>query len=152
MAGRSPALVEITCALTTSLRTGRCSPSARRATTGRSGTSVAMMKRALPREPKAPPAAEHRSGSRCSASVRMRGRGMQDDASDRGLGPLHHAAEVVAQRWQQYGPPAAHFRQVARRWSLTIGTTVRPEQVVFCLLDLKIVRLAHDPGHWDSLV
>ena len=77
---------------------------------------------------------------------------MQDDASDGRLGPLHHAAEVVAQRRQQYGPPAEHFQQVARRWSLTIGTAVRPEQVVLCLLDLKVVRLAHDPGHRDSLV
>jgi hypothetical protein len=31
--------------------------------------AVAMMKRALPREPKAPPAAVRRSGLRCSASV-----------------------------------------------------------------------------------
>jgi hypothetical protein len=43
-------------------------------------------------------------------------------------------------------------KQVARRWSSTIGTAVRPEQVVLCLLDLKVVRLAHDPGHRDSLV
>jgi hypothetical protein len=41
---------------------------------------------------------------------------------------------------------------VARRWSLTIGIAVRPEQVLLCLLDLNAVRLAHDPGHWDSLV
>jgi hypothetical protein len=114
--------------------------------------AVAMMKRALPREPKAPAAAEHRSGWRCSASVRMRGRGMQDDAMDGCIGPLHHVAEVLTQRRQQYGPPAEHFKQVARRWSLTLGTTVRSEQVVLCLLDLKVVRLAHDPGHRDSLV
>ena len=44
------------------------------------------------------------------------------------------------------------FEQVARRWSVTIGSEVRPEQVVLCLLDLKLVRLAHDPGHRDSLV
>jgi hypothetical protein len=29
---------------------------------------------------------------------------------------------------------------------------VRPEQVVLCLLDLKVARLAHDPGHRDSLI
>jgi hypothetical protein len=77
---------------------------------------------------------------------------MEDDTMDRRLGPLHQAAEVLAHRGQQYGPPGEHFRQVARRWSLTIGTAVRPEQVVLCLLDLKVVRLAHDPGHRDSLV
>jgi hypothetical protein len=77
---------------------------------------------------------------------------MQDDAPDDPLGLLHQAAEVVAQRRQQYGPPAEHFEQVARRWSFTIGTAVRPEQVLLCQLDLKFVRLAHDPGHRGSLV
>ena len=77
---------------------------------------------------------------------------MQDDAPDGRLGILHQAAEIVAQRRQQYGPPAEHFEQVARRWSLTLGTAVRPEQVLLCQLDLKLVRLAHDPGHRDSLV
>jgi Domain of unknown function (DUF6378) len=68
------------------------------------------------------------------------------------LGILHQAAETVAQRRQQYGPPAEHFAEVARRWSSTIGTAVRPEQVLLCQLDLKLVRLAHDPRHRDSLV
>ena len=77
---------------------------------------------------------------------------MQDDAPDGCLGILHQAAEIVAQRRQQYGPPAEHFEQVARRWSLTLGTAVRPEQVLLCQLDLKLVRLAHDPRHRDSLV
>jgi Domain of unknown function (DUF6378) len=77
---------------------------------------------------------------------------MEDDTMDRRLGALHHTAEVLAQRGQEYGPPAEHFEQVARRWSLTLGSTVRPEQVVLCLLDLKVARLAHDPAHWDSLV
>jgi hypothetical protein len=77
---------------------------------------------------------------------------MQDDASDGRLFPLHRAAEVLAQRRHDYGPPAEHFRQVARRWSVTLGTTVSPEHVVLCLLDLKVARLAHDPTHRDSLV
>jgi len=29
---------------------------------------------------------------------------------------------------------------------------VRPEVVLLCQLDLKLARLAHDPGHRDSLV
>ena len=77
---------------------------------------------------------------------------MQDDASNGRLGILHQAAEIVAQRRQQYGPPAEHFEQVARRWSLTVGTSVMPEQVLLCQLELKLARLAHDPGHRDSLV
>jgi hypothetical protein len=77
---------------------------------------------------------------------------MQNDASNGRLGILHQAAEIVAQRRQRYGSPAEHFEQVARRWSLTVGTPVQPEQVLLCQLDLKLVRLAHDPGHRDSLV
>ena len=77
---------------------------------------------------------------------------MGGDAMDGCLGILRDAAEVVAQRRQQYGPPAEHFQQVARRWSLTIGTAARPEHVLLCQLDLKLARLAHDPGHRDSLV
>jgi hypothetical protein len=68
------------------------------------------------------------------------------------LGILHQAAETVAQRRQQYGPPAEHFAEVARRWSSTIGIAVTPQDVLLCQLDLKLVRLAHDPGHRDSLV
>jgi Domain of unknown function (DUF6378) len=73
-------------------------------------------------------------------------------ASDRCLDVLHQAAEIVAQRRVQYGPPAEHFQQVARRWSLTLGTTVQAETVLLCPLDLKLARLAHDPRHRDSLV
>ena len=73
-------------------------------------------------------------------------------ASDRCLDVLHQAAEIVAQRRVQYGPPAEHFQQAARRWSSTLGTAVTPQQVLLCQLDLKLARLAHDPRHHDSLV
>jgi hypothetical protein len=81
----------------------------------------------------------------------MKDRELPDAARDNCLGILRDAAETVAQRRQQYGPPAEHFEQVAPRWSSTLGTAVRPEVVLLCLLDLKLVRLAHDPGHRDSL-
>jgi hypothetical protein len=77
---------------------------------------------------------------------------MQNDGPDQSLGILRQAAATVAQRRRQYGPPAEHFEQVARRWSSTIGVPVRPEVVLLCQLDLKLVRLAHDPKHRDSLV
>jgi len=77
---------------------------------------------------------------------------MGDDAMDGCLGILRDAAEIVARRRQQYGPPAEHFQQVAHRWSSTLGTAVTPQEVLLCQLDLKLVRLAHDPRHRDSLV
>jgi hypothetical protein len=33
-----------------------------------------------------------------------------------------------------------------------LGAKVTPAQVIVCLLDLKVGRLAHDPTHRDSLV
>lgn len=70
----------------------------------------------------------------------------------RGEAMLHHAAGLVAERRQAYGDPAASMAAVAKRWSITLGRTVTPAEVVLCLLDLKMVRLAHDPAHLDSIV
>ena len=63
---------------------------------------------------------------------------------------LRHAAMVMAERDAAYGNPAASMAAVAARWSLTLGCRVTPAQVVLCMLDLKLVRLAYDPAHRDS--
>ena len=65
---------------------------------------------------------------------------------------LEHAAGVVARRRREYGAPVDVFEQVAQRWSLTLGTKVTPAQVVLCLIDLKVARLAREPEHLDSIV
>lgn len=65
---------------------------------------------------------------------------------------LDRAAEVLDVRAETYGPTAASFAAVAARWSLTLGCTVTPAEVVLCMIDLKLVRLTHDPGHRDSLI
>jgi hypothetical protein len=57
----------------------------------------------------------------------------------------------VEDRRKAYGDPAASMVALAARWSLTLGRPVTPAQVVLCLIDLKLARLAHDPAHWDSL-
>jgi len=41
---------------------------------------------------------------------------------------------------------------IAARWSVTLGRPVSPAQVVLCLIDLKLARLAHDPEHEDSRI
>ena len=63
---------------------------------------------------------------------------------------LRHAAIVMAERDAAYGNPAVSMAAVAARWSLTLGRPITPAQVVLCMLDLKLVRLAHDPSHRDS--
>ena len=65
---------------------------------------------------------------------------------------LKQAAAVVASRRRTYGDPAESMEAVAQRWSITLGRKVTPTQVVLCLIDLKLARLAHDPRHLDSMV
>ncbi|MDX1820095.1 MAG: DUF6378 domain-containing protein [Paracoccaceae bacterium] len=65
---------------------------------------------------------------------------------------LDETAAVLEARAESYGPADAAIRAIAARWSLTLGRPVSPAQVVLCMIDLKLVRLAHDPGHRDSLI
>jgi hypothetical protein len=65
---------------------------------------------------------------------------------------LEHAAGVVSRRRREYGEPVELFDDIARRWSLTLGTKVSPAQVALCLIDLKLARLTRDPKHLDSVV
>jgi hypothetical protein len=65
---------------------------------------------------------------------------------------LEHAAGLVNRRRREYGEPVDLFEQIAQRWSLTLGMKVNPAQVVLCLIDLKLARLARDPKHLDSIV
>jgi hypothetical protein len=65
---------------------------------------------------------------------------------------LRRAEAVVMERQQSYGNPTASMAAIAARWSVTLGQPVTPEQVVLCLIDLKLARLSHDPGHYDSAV
>jgi hypothetical protein len=64
---------------------------------------------------------------------------------------LEQAASVVRGRRHTYGHPCELFERVATRWSQVLGITVTPAQVILCLIDLKVARLAHDPGHPDSI-
>jgi len=65
---------------------------------------------------------------------------------------LTQVAAVLESRAETYGPADTALRAIAARWSLTLGQPVTPAQVALCMIDLKMVRLAHDPSHRDSLV
>jgi hypothetical protein len=64
---------------------------------------------------------------------------------------LEHAADLVNRRRGEYGEPIELFERMAVRWSQVLRTKVTPAQVIMCLVDLKIARLAHDPRHLDSI-
>ena len=55
-------------------------------------------------------------------------------------------------RRDAYGEPVDLFERVAARWSQALGTKITPAQVVLCLIDLKMARLARHPMHLDSTV
>jgi len=65
---------------------------------------------------------------------------------------LKRAADVISERQQSYGDPISAMAAVAARWSITLGVRITAEQVVLCLIDLKLTRLCHDPRHYDSAV
>jgi Domain of unknown function (DUF6378) len=64
---------------------------------------------------------------------------------------LEQASSVVRDRRRTYGQPRDLFERVAVRWSQVLGVPVTPAQVIICLIDLKVVRVAHNPRHLDSI-
>jgi hypothetical protein len=65
---------------------------------------------------------------------------------------LEHATGLVTRRRREYGEPIDLFEHIAKRWSLTLGANVSSAQVVLCLIDVKMARLARDPKHLDSQI
>jgi hypothetical protein len=65
---------------------------------------------------------------------------------------LKQAAAIVSNRRDTYGDPAVSMATIAKRWSITLDQPITPSQVVLCLIDLKLARLAHDPHHLDSMI
>ena len=63
---------------------------------------------------------------------------------------LLRAADVVSGRRASYGDPVTAMEAIAKRWSITLGREVTAAQVVMCLIDLKLSRLAHDPTYEDG--
>ena len=63
---------------------------------------------------------------------------------------LKHVANVIAERSAMYGDAGTSMAAIATRWSVTLGREITATQVVLCLLDLKLARLARDPSHEDS--
>ena len=63
---------------------------------------------------------------------------------------LDQAAFVLRERQAAYGDAGTAMAAIAARWSLTLGHPVTPAQVVLCMIDLKLTRLARDPKYRDG--
>lgn len=66
---------------------------------------------------------------------------------------LDEAKSVVyGQRQKDYGPAKKNFQDIADVWSVILGQEVTTEQVVLCMIGLKMARLCKSPDHRDSWV
>jgi len=65
---------------------------------------------------------------------------------------LQRSLQVFEERRAHYGLAKHHFREVAKRWSLVLNSQVTPQQVVMCLIELKLARLKENPTHLDSII
>lgn len=59
---------------------------------------------------------------------------------------------VNGQRREDYGGPFESFSDIAKGWSMVLGTEVTPEQVGLCMIQLKVARAKNGGFHRDSFV
>lgn len=64
---------------------------------------------------------------------------------------LIRANELVnGARQKDYGPPKVNFDRIARIWAAVLGTEITHQQVIQCMIGLKLARLSETPDHEDS--
>jgi len=59
---------------------------------------------------------------------------------------------IYGQRQRDYGDAKTNHERIAGIWSVVLGQPVTAEQVVLCMIGLKMARLCHTPSHEDSWV
>ena len=68
---------------------------------------------------------------------------------------LERAEQVVLvdrqKEYNQVNKTEMHSR-IAEAWSATLGRMVTPHEVALCMVQLKVIRAACQPGHEDSYV
>ncbi len=66
---------------------------------------------------------------------------------------LEKAEELInGPRAKEYGPAKFNHERIATIWSVVLGRPVTAEQVVACMIGLKLARLAEDITKDDSWV
>lgn len=66
---------------------------------------------------------------------------------------LEQALKLVrGDRGRDYGRPRDDYGRTAKLWSAYLGVPVTAEQAAVCMILVKVSRLAHSPGHADSIV
>lgn len=66
---------------------------------------------------------------------------------------LNKAEELInGPRAKEYGPAKFNHERIATIWGVILGRCITPEQVVACMIGLKLARLAEDSTKDDSWV
>lgn len=65
---------------------------------------------------------------------------------------LNLASEAVRDRGADYGTIYETHERIAVLWTALLGHEVSPEEVVMCMIAVKMARLAQTPNHLDSWV
>lgn len=66
---------------------------------------------------------------------------------------LKEAAELIAvARDEVYGDPLANHQRIADLWSAILDINIEPEEVVLCMIAVKMSRLCSARDHNDSWV
>ncbi len=65
---------------------------------------------------------------------------------------LEEAAEIISgPRRESYGDVRTSFNRIANLWQPIIGTSISPEQVAMCMIQLKVARETNSHSR-DNLV
>jgi hypothetical protein len=66
---------------------------------------------------------------------------------------LQEALSVIhGERRTSYGGARENHERIAQIWSAVLRTPVTPEQVVLCMIGVKMARICTTPDHRDSWV
>lgn len=69
------------------------------------------------------------------------------------MNALTQASKLIyGEKDQAYGDPCTNFQRLAALWTPIVGVPLTAQQVALCLLQLKVSRLIHQPGHEDSII
>ena len=66
---------------------------------------------------------------------------------------LDKAADLItASRDEMYGDPRTNNQRIADLWSVILGVEVDADEVILCMIAVKMSRLIKTPEHEDSWV
>lgn len=60
---------------------------------------------------------------------------------------INNVKDILENRKRAYGDAKPLFQKVARKWAVSLGIDITPEQVMLCMIDFKTVRYQEDGEH-----